>query len=109
VISLINGSETALLGAALDAATMRQQAIAQNIANANTPGYRKIAVSFESRMGAELAQARPVFTVAAEAKPVAIDVEVAQLSETVLHHQVLLKALNKHYALLATAISEGKR
>jgi len=109
VISLINGSETALISAALDAATMRQQAIAQNIANANTPGYRKISVSFEQHIGAETAPARPVFTAAAEATPVALDLEVAQLSETVLHHQALLKALNKHYALLATAISEGKR
>jgi flagellar basal-body rod protein FlgB len=109
VISLINGSETALISAALDAATMRQQAIAQNIANANTPGYRKMSVSFEQRLGAEMTVARPVFMHEAQATPVALDLEIAQMSETVLHHQTLLKALNKHYALLSAAINEGKR
>jgi flagellar basal-body rod protein FlgB len=29
---------------------MRQQAIAQNIANVNTPGYQRVGVSFESRL-----------------------------------------------------------
>ncbi|MHB2018830.1 MAG: flagellar basal body rod protein FlgB [Candidatus Xenobia bacterium] len=35
---------------ALDAATMRQKVIANNIANVNTPGYRAQAVAFEDQM-----------------------------------------------------------
>lgn len=35
---------------ALDAASLRQSAIANNLANANTPGYKKQAVQFESQL-----------------------------------------------------------
>jgi flagellar basal-body rod protein FlgB len=35
--------------------------------------------------------------------------EMAALSENTLHHQALLKALNKHFALIGNAINEGKR
>ncbi|MEK7395235.1 MAG: flagellar basal body rod protein FlgB [Fibrobacterota bacterium] len=34
----------------LDASTMRQKAIANNIANVNTPGYQRIEVSFEDEL-----------------------------------------------------------
>jgi len=40
---------------ALDAATLRQQVIANNIANAGTPGYRGKAVAFEEEMRKALA------------------------------------------------------
>ncbi|HEX7982318.1 MAG TPA: flagellar basal body protein, partial [Duganella sp.] len=79
--SIIESGTVGLLSLALDAAGMRQQAIAQNIANANTPGYQRIGVSFESRLAelqqglaqgrapslATLASARPVFEAAGAA------------------------------------------
>lgn len=119
--SITESSTVGLLSLALDAATMRQQAIAQNIANANTPGYQRLGVSFESRVDAlrqdirngqspslaSLAAFRPVLEAVDE--PVALDTEMAALSANTLQHQVLLKALNKHFALLGSAINEGKR
>jgi flagellar basal-body rod protein FlgB len=125
VVSNID-STTGLLSMALDAAVLRQQAIAQNIANANTPGYQRIGVSFESRLAAladghgqvrapslsELAAYRPRLEVAApgsSGQPVSLDEEMAQLSQTTLHHQALLKALDKHMALISMAVNEGKR
>lgn len=113
----------ALLSLALDAATMRQAAIAQNIANAGTPGYQPVTVSFEERMRAlmdasasgsppslaELSAYRPRIEPSPIHSEVALDAEVAKLSETVTHHQALLKALNKHFSLLGIAINEGKR
>ena len=124
MVSLIDSSTTGLLSLALDAAGMRQQAIAQNIANANTPGYQRLAVSFEGRLAelsrntntggvppslASLGDFRPAFELAGNGEPVALDMEVAALSENTLHQQALLKALNKHFALLGSAINEGKR
>jgi flagellar basal-body rod protein FlgB len=38
------------LSKAMEGATMRQHAIAQNIANADTPGYRRVDVDFESAL-----------------------------------------------------------
>jgi flagellar basal-body rod protein FlgB len=119
--SPIDSSTLGLLGLALDAAAMRQQALAHNIANANTPGYQRIAVSFEQRLDAlrsaggqvaapslaDLASLRPVFEPAEG--PVLLDAEVAALSENTLHQNALLKAVSRQYALIGLAINEGKR
>jgi flagellar basal-body rod protein FlgB len=43
---------------ALDAAALRQQLIANNLANVNTPGYKRQDVAFESKMARALAQRR---------------------------------------------------
>lgn len=125
--SIIESNTSALLSLALDAAGMRQQAIAQNIANANTPGYQRVTVSFESRLAAlvegsnrpgaapslaGLGDYRPAFEYAEASEQgsgVALDMEMAQLSQNTLHHQALLKALNKHMSLVGIAINEGKR
>lgn len=126
MVSIIDSNTSALLSLALDAAGMRQQAIAHNIANANTPGYQRISVSFEQRLAAladgagkigapslaGLADLRPSFEYAAPlaaGSAIALDQEMAELSENTLHHQALLKALNKHLSLMSIAINEGKR
>lgn len=124
MVAIVDNNTVDLLKLALDAAGMRQQAIAQNIANANTPGYQRIGVSFERRIEdvrqavrrgqapslASLAACQPAFeAVGAPGEPVALDMEVAALAENTLQHQALLKALNKHLALIGTAINEGKR
>ena len=126
MVSIIDSNTSALLSLALDAAGMRQQAIAHNIANANTPGYQRIGVSFEQRLAAladgagniaapslaSLAELRPSFEYAA---PLAagcageLVLGLGRLSENTLHHQALLKALNKHLSLMSIAINEGKR
>jgi len=125
--------ESATLGAvslALDAASLRHQAISSNIANAGTPGYRPVAVSFEEHLGALRAALSSRGTVDAsllaassarverepekaggteEASRVAVDEQVAQLSQNAVHYQALLRALNKQYSILSIAINEGKR
>lgn len=54
-IDKIFDSETFLiLKKALDAAAMRQQAIASNIANVDTPGFKRADVSFEEELKAAL-------------------------------------------------------
>ena len=114
---------------ALDAASLRHQAIASNIANANTPNYRPARVSFEERLGTVRAalkgghgvdpkmlagshariELEPAATPGAAAPQVAIDEQVAKLSENAVHYQALLRALNKQFAILGMAINEGKR
>jgi flagellar basal-body rod protein FlgB len=125
--SLIESTTSVLIGKALDATAMRQQAIAHNIANANTPGYRPLTVGFDSQMAdvratlvqggtvnaARLAAVRPALIVAPinllGSDAVALDAEVAKLSENTLQQTVLLKVLNRHYAIMGAAISEGKK
>jgi flagellar basal-body rod protein FlgB len=124
----VEGITTAALGLALDAASLRQQAIAANVANANSIGYVPLTVSFEAQLddarralatqgrldGASLAgvqpRLEPVAVDAAGVPPkVLVDVEMASLARNSVQYQALVKGLQRHYALLSAAIGEGKR
>ncbi len=120
---------TIALGLALDAASLRQQAIAANIANANTAGYVPLSVNFESQLedarhalqsrgrldSNSLVGVAPRFEVNAEigafglSPKVMLDVEVAHLAQNAVQYQALIKGLSKHYAILSTAASDGKK
>jgi len=125
----IEGTTAAVVTLALDAATLRQQAIAANIANVNTPGYRPVHVRFEEQLAALRSELRdagaldparleaaqpaieqePVAPDATGGSAVALDQEVAKLSANTLHYQVLLRALNRQLSIIGTAINDGKR
>lgn len=123
----IGNVTTAALALALDAAALRQQAIASNIANVNTPGFAPLAVNFEEQLaearrtlqsgraldGHELAGVQPqLHAVRSEAgvtPAVQLDVEAAHLAQNSMQFQVLLKALSRHYGLLSSAVSDGKK
>ncbi|USX18347.1 flagellar basal body protein [Oxalobacteraceae bacterium OTU3REALA1] len=127
MIASIDAATNASLLLALDAASLRQQAIATNIANANSVGYTRQRVSFEDQLGEarralgadgsadlfSLQDVAPRLVPAASPggapQPVQLDVEMAELSRNTVHYQTLLKALSRHYAILATAIGDGKR
>jgi len=51
---VFNDITTVTLTAAMRGATMRQTALAQNIANADTPGYKRIDVNFEGALAKAL-------------------------------------------------------
>ncbi len=124
----IEAITTAALGLALDAASLRQQALAANVANASSVDYVPLTVNFEAQLEdarrALEAQGRLDATSLAGVRPrlepvpldgaglppkVQLDVEVAKLSANAVHYQALVKALSRHYALLSAAVSEGKR
>ena len=118
---------TSALALALDAATLRQQAIASNIANVNTPGYGPLAVSFEEQLqdarrtlqsgraldGTELAGVQPAMQAlrGPDGLPpkVQLDMEAAKLAQNSMHFQVLLKGLQRHYAVMSSAVSDGRK
>jgi flagellar basal-body rod protein FlgB len=56
--SLFNQSGIPLLSKSLDAGMMRSKAIANNIANVNTPGYKRIEVTFEDELRKALDNSR---------------------------------------------------
>lgn len=119
----IEGITTSVLGLALDAAVLRQQAIANNIANANTAGYVRQTVSFDRRVealgaasGDPARLARFAHTALriepAEgdaAAPVRLDMEVARMAQNATQYQALLKGIEKQYAILAAAVADGKK
>jgi flagellar basal-body rod protein FlgB len=117
----------ALMVKALDAAALRHQAIAGNIANANSVGYRPLRVNFEEQLGfarqalarggdpltaADLANVRPLLEQGplppAGESAVMIDLEMVKLAQNTVQYQALLKGLNQRMSILATAINERK-
>lgn len=119
---------TAAIGLALDAAALRQRAIAANIANAGTQGYVPVKVNFEEQLedarsllrtqrhleAGTLAEieprAEPVAAGAGGVSPkVLLDVEVAELASNAFQYQALLKGLSRHYGILSAAVGDGKK
>ncbi len=119
-MSMIDPVTLALVKSALDAGTLRQVAHANNIANAGTPGYKPMAVTFEARLDAvrealqhggdaSLSPADvPAPSLFADTTATAapdLDQEVAAASENALHYQALVKALGHEYSLLSLAMT----
>ncbi|MFL6676177.1 MAG: flagellar basal body protein [Massilia sp.] len=118
---------SAALGLALDAAVMRQQAIANNVANANTAGYVRQTTNFER----ELEHLKLTLHASSGARPelfqrvalrleavnpaagapagVQLDSEMVDMAQNAVQYQTLLKGLMRHYAILSSAVSEGKK
>lgn len=106
---------TATLHRALDGLDARQRAIADNIANLETPGYLAKQVDFEASLRAAAASGAPGATrvdvrqsMAAtriNGNNVDIDVELLASSETQLRQRLAIDALNTEYSLLRTAIT----
>lgn len=118
----------AALGLALDAAALRQQALAANIANAGTPNYAPLRVDFEAQLedarsalrsrgrldAASLAGVQPTlerapFDELGLPAKVALDQEVASMSQNAVQYQALVRGLSKHFAILSAAVGDGKK
>jgi flagellar basal-body rod protein FlgB len=104
------------LSTAMDVALIRQQVIANNIANANTQGFSAQQVSFEVALDAALGDTADGLDVRLQPQvslstdgAVRLDSEVAAMAQNGAHYQTLLKALNRHLSVLASAVSDGKR
>jgi flagellar basal-body rod protein FlgB len=124
---LIGSATTAALRVGLDAATLRHQAIALNIANANTENYAPVGVNFET----QLANARrslneygvvssneldqiipfiePISGFDGKMGKVRLDTEIANLAQNSVQYQALLRGLNSHFGLLISAASDGRK
>jgi flagellar basal-body rod protein FlgB len=115
------------LSKTLDAASTRQRTIANNIANVETPGYKRRYVQFEEQLKAALqeggkdnvrrAMSRLTPSEQTDAtspgKPdgnnVNIDAEIADLVKVGLKHRAATVLLEGKIAMLRAAISEGKK
>jgi len=107
---------SAILNKALDGLSLRSAATAQNIANANSPGYRPVRVSFESELAAAAARGEgsvrslPLRAVEdATANPsVRMDLELADQSETAMRYGALVDVLARELQLQRTIIRGGQ-
>jgi flagellar basal-body rod protein FlgB len=58
-MDIFRNAAAELLVRAMDAAALRNQVLANNIANADTPGFKRQSVMFEELLRAQAAQAEP--------------------------------------------------
>lgn len=106
-----------LLERVLDGAAFRHRVIAQNVANLNTPGYRRRAVVFEEELaraleqpGGDLRRVQPQVVIADSAQrvdgnTVDIDQEMNDLTRNTLFYQAAAQVLASRLASLRAALA----
>ncbi len=107
-----------LITAGMRAEELRQKAIANNVANMETPGYRRIDVRFEelvakameSGQEADISKIEPevyqpmTTRVASNGNDVSWEHEVGQMVQNTLRHRALVKLLNKKLEQITLAM-----
>ena len=126
---------SAILQKALDGTWQRQRAITNNIANAETPGYKAINVSFEKSLDQEVQKLASNMDTKeefyqgleelkksdievysdystserADGNNVNIESENIEMAKTQLQYQYLTRSMTDMFSRLRYAISEGKK
>lgn len=120
---------------ALDGASLRHTAISNNIANVNTPGYKRVTVEFENLLKDELEKNKlRLFTtnskhmrgskdskldsVIEEHKNIAvrrdgngvnIDIEVAERAKNEIYYNAISRQVSRKFEAISSVINEGGR
>lgn len=106
---------------AIDAATLRQQVIAHNLANANTPGFKRSRVDFESQLAQAMAAGRGPDAVTPtivqetdsigrpDGNNVDAEAESVKMAINQIWYSALTRQMSDHFARLRTVITEGRR
>lgn len=126
-----------VLEKALDAVWLRNQVIANNISNVDTPGYKRYDVHFEeqlnsamkrmdnrrnstsngykqkTRSSVEEVEPKIIRTYGTTMRPdgnnVDIDVEMSNLAKNVVQYNALIQKLSRQFQRMKTVIQEGRR
>lgn len=110
-MKLIDTRHTDLLKKSLDAYALRQKAIASNVANIDTPGYKRLEVSFEEQLrkaqqmhasGSDINEMEPKISELEEA-PLLED-EMMTLADTQIRAQLVTRSLRHSFQLLKAGI-----
>lgn len=109
--SLVGGNVVNILQFALDGVSQQQSAIAGNLANAQTPGYSALDVSFQQSLERALADGgTATITEKSSNAPPATDgnnvdltTELVAAQEATLNYQVVTNSLNDQFRLVRGA------
>jgi len=96
-----------LISLALDAALMRQTAIANNIANINSREYKTLEVNFEqqlnkSNLNNNLEEISPFYQLSDHQS--SIDEQMSLSVQNMTHYRVLIKGLNQKLSIMKLAL-----
>ncbi|MDN4597934.1 flagellar basal body rod protein FlgB [Leifsonia virtsii] len=110
---MLESVTSAALASALDGLAARQRAIANNIANVNTPGYTAERVSFESALAASVAEhdghaaatsQRSLEPTRLDGNNVNLDTETLSNVDTVLRFQFASQAAGNQFSAIRAAL-----
>ena len=99
-----------LLQNAMQAYTRRLEALSANVANLDTPGYERLAVTFEeslqkARRGGRDGASDVAARLVAEDRPALLEDELMEMADTQMRTQLATRALHEHFARLRTGIT----
>jgi flagellar basal-body rod protein FlgB len=108
-----------ILAAGIRAESLRQKTIANNVANLQTPGYRRFEVKFEELLAKALDSPGAVdlsdieleiyqpqrTTVKSNGNDVSLEVEVGEMVKNTLRHKAYIRLLQKKYQQIELAIA----
>jgi flagellar basal-body rod protein FlgB len=108
-----------IIDAGIQAESLRQKAIAGNVANLETPGYRRVDVAFKDMLAkaldasgdVDLENLKPELfqpentTVKSNGNDVSLEVEVGEMVKNSLRHKTYIRLLQKKYAQLDLAMN----
>jgi flagellar basal-body rod protein FlgB len=109
--AMIN-DKTRLLSNDMATYARRMDAISGNIANLDTPGYRKISVSFEDRLqevlhgvdgGRGASDIKPTLELGEQ--PPVLEDELMEMADTQMRNQLTTRALSEHFGMIRTGIT----
>ncbi|MGI6093375.1 MAG: flagellar basal body rod protein FlgB [Veillonellaceae bacterium] len=134
--AILSNPQFSILEQGINAASLRHKVVSNNIANVNTPGFKKSEVVFEELLQAELSGRSDLKLTKTKASHLSkrasdgsvpfintinstsfrtdgnnvdIDVEMANLAKNNIYYNALITQLSKHLAGLKSAINEGRR
>lgn len=137
-MSFLDTRSITLLERTLDASSLRQKVLSNNIANIDTPNFKRSDVSFQDALSkalspgdtlegritdprhikinsTELDDVKPTVyqekstSLRSDGNNVDIDAEMTNLAENQILYNTMIQQLNAKFGLLKYAISEGKR
>ena len=127
-VNLWGDLPTQVLQKGLDAATLRQEVISNNVANVNTPGFKRSNVTFEEGLKKALAGRENNYqrtSLLEDTSPEAVkdnrtsmrndlnnvdmEIEMLNLSSNQIKYNGLIQLLNDRYSNLRYVINEGRR
>ena len=105
----VSDAVSQVLASALDGVTVRQQVIADNIANVDTPGFRATSVDFETQLKAAInegsfADGTPV---GVNGNNVDLRKETMAAVQSQFQYQILTRAVTERFNVIKTAVTGG--
>jgi len=133
VNSILSTPQESVLESALSAASLRHKVISNNIANVNTPGFKRSDVVFEDKLAEAMGQSSALLSrtnsrhlsasqddftpsivtdsstsMRSDGNNVDIDSEMANLAKNNIFYEAVATVLSKYFSTLNSAIKEGK-